>query len=465
MAKSSGRSKALLVVVVILVAAGGWYYFRNGAAKPPEVASVKVTRGEIVQSVTATGDLQPVLTTDVSSQISGQIKEVLVDYNTPVKKGDVLARIDPATYESRLRSAEADLASTQANYTLTRLNTERVRELRIKNLVSQQELDQAEALLAQAEAQLLTRRASVDNAKVDLSRCTLSSPIDGIVIDRLAEVGKMVAASLNAPTLFTIANDLAKMQINAAVAEADIGNIELGQPVNFTVDAFPSRQFRGRVSQIRNLPVTQQNVVVYSTIIDVNNEDLKLKPGMTANVAIVVARRENALRIPNAALRARVPESLLPPPLAAASAKLEGASATPPAAAGDQREQFRAIMREAGFTPGSGPPSPDVMARVRQLAAERGVEVPERFGGRTRSGGGGASPVITRTVYKLVARPPALKIDSVTVKLGITDGSTTEVLEGLSEDDTLVTSVTFANSSSPSRAPSSNPFGGGPRRF
>lgn len=313
MAKSSGRSKGLLVIVVILAAAGGWYYFRNGAAKPPEVASVQVTRGEIIQSVTATGDLQPVLRTDVSSQISGQIREVLVDYNTSVKKGDILARIDPATYESRLRSAEADLASTQANHTLTRLNTERVRELRTKNLVSQQEVDQAEALLAQAEAQLLTRRAAVDNAKVDLSRCTLSAPIDGIVIDRIAEVGQMVAASLNAPTLFTIANDLSKMQINAAVAEADIGNIELGQSVNFTVDAFPSRQFRGRVAQIRNLPVTQQNVVVYSTIIDVNNEDLKLKPGMTANVAIVVARREHALRIANAALRARVPESLLPP--------------------------------------------------------------------------------------------------------------------------------------------------------
>jgi HlyD family secretion protein len=460
MAKSGTFAKTLVTLLVVGAAgAGGWFYFKKQNIKPPEVLTTTVNRGEVIQSVTATGDLQAVTSVDVSSQISGLVTEVLVDFNDEVKVGQVLARLDPATYEARLNQAKADLASTEANNRLTRLNTERIRELRTKNLVSQQEVDQAEAQLAQSDAQLLTRRSAVADAEVNLARCTIFSPIDGIVLDRQTEVGKTVSASLNAPTLFTIVNDLSKMQINAAVAEADIGSIADGQNVNFTVDAFPNRQFRGRVSQIRNLPKAAQSVVVYSTIIDVDNRDLMLKPGMTANVSIIVAQRENALILANSALRARIPDEFRPP--APARPGASGAAA----GGGDPREQMSKLMAEAGFTPGSGRPTPEIMAKVRALAEERGIQLPERMMGGGNGGGGtrgtrGGATTIAGTVYRLVEAGPAPKVEAVPVRLGITNGSITEVVEGLNEGDVLVTSITIpgapVSSSSPQQM--NNPF-------
>jgi HlyD family secretion protein len=299
----------------------------------------------------------------------------------------------------------------------------------------------------------------VADAEVNLARCTIFSPIDGIVLDRQTEVGKTVSASLNAPTLFTIVNDLSKMQINAAVAEADIGSIADGQNVNFTVDAFPNRQFRGRVSQIRNLPKAAQSVVVYSTIIDVDNRDLMLKPGMTANVSIIVAQRENALILANSALRARIPDEFRPP--APARPGASGAAA----GGGDPREQMSKLMAEAGFTPGSGRPTPEIMAKVRALAEERGIQLPERMMGGGNGGGGtrgtrGGATTIAGTVYRLVEAGPAPKVEAVPVRLGITNGSITEVVEGLNEGDVLVTSITIpgapVSSSSPQQM--NNPF-------
>ncbi|MDR0902602.1 MAG: efflux RND transporter periplasmic adaptor subunit, partial [Opitutaceae bacterium] len=312
MAKSSKSGGTIITIILLAAIAGGAYwYWKRSSEKPPEIITTTITRGDVIQSITATGILGAPTSVDVSSQISGKVLEVLVDFNSPVKDGDVLARIDPATYESKLIQSEAQLANTQASYTLTSLNTERTRELFQKSLVSQQDLDQAEALLKQAEAQLAIQRANVSTAKVDLERCTITAPITGIVLDRQTEPGKTVAASLNAPTLFTLITSLTLMQISADVSEADIGSIAEGQDVTFTVDAYPERQFHGKVSQIRNLPKTSQSVVVYSTIIDVDNRDLRLKPGMTANVSIITARRDNVLKLANAALRARIPESLL----------------------------------------------------------------------------------------------------------------------------------------------------------
>lgn len=485
MAKS-GKSRGLLVFIVLVLlaaAAGGFYVWRARNDKPPELTTTTVTRGELVQSVTATGDLQPVTSVDVSSQISGLIQKVSVDYNTPVTQGQVLAQIDPATYEQRLKQARADLASTQANTTLVRLNTERTRELRAKNLVSQQELDQAEALLAQANAQLMTKQAAVEDALVNLDRCTIKAPIEGIVLSRQAEVGKTVAASLNAPTLFTIVNDLTKMQIVAAVAEADIGNVELDQVANFTVDAFPGRQFRGRVSQIRNSPITTQNVVTYQTLIDVHNEDQKLKPGMTANVAIVVAQRSDILRLPNAALRTRVPDAAAKYVVEAAPAP--GAAAKPAGAAkplsdDERRKAMREIAREVGVSRES-PPSPEQLKQMQELAQKRGIEIDfsrwaNRGGGGQgggRNGGSAGAPAapVTRTVYKLVSNDPNFpKLQPVQVKLGISDGIMTQVLDGLNEGDVLVTSISLPGAApttgaNPFSGPGRSPFGpGGPRR-
>jgi HlyD family secretion protein len=478
----SGSSRGLLLIVLLVLAGaavGGYFYWKEQKQRPPEFTTITVGKGDVVQAVTATGDLQPVVTVEVSSQISGLIREISVDYNSLVKEGQVLAQIDPATYEQRLKQAKADYASSEANATLVRINTDRVRELRTKNLVSQQELDQAEALLAQANAQLLTREAAVDDAKVNLARCTIRAPIDGIVISRQAEVGKTVAASLNAPTLFTIANDLTKMQINAAVAEADIGNVELDQVANFTVDAFQGRQFRGRVSQIRNSPVTNQNVVTYATIIDVRNEDQKLKPGMTANVSIVVAQRPNAIRIPNAALRVRMPEqasSFLVEAKPVGATDAQPAPAAKPLSEEEQRKARREILREVGFSPGSGPPSPEQLQRMQQLGKERGVEFDmsrwaNRGGGQRNSSPGTPAAPVTRTVYRVVsADPKKPRIEAVPIKLGISDGIMTEVLSGLNEGDVLLTSFTLPGTSGGNAA--SNPFGGrspfggpgGPRR-
>jgi HlyD family secretion protein len=292
----------------------------------------------------------------------------------------------------------------------------------------------------------------VQTAEVDLARCNIYAPIDGIVMDRVAEVGKTVAASLNAPKLFQIAADLTQMQIEADVAEGDIGSIEVGQSVNFTVDAYPNRQFRGKVSQIRNSPIIVQNVVTYVTIIDVTNDDLKLKPGMTANVSIIVARKEDVLRIANSALRVRIPENLLPATAASSvTATLKVAT----------REQIQQLMTEAGAPANSRRLAPEVRARLIQLAKERNLELPARL---TRAGSDESGGVTERTVYKLGGTPDDPKVLPVTVKLGITDGSATEVIEGLAEGDAVITSAYQA--SAPASSAASNPFGGasGPRR-
>jgi HlyD family secretion protein len=484
--KSSLGGRIVLGLVVIAACAAGYFYWTKSSDKPPEVTTVVVTKGDVIQGVTATGVLQSPTSVDVSSQISGLINELLVDYNQPVKKNDVLARIDPATYQSHMRQAEASVASANSSAVLTRLNTERTRELRAKSLVSQQDLDSAEAQLEQANAQLLTAKAALEDARVNLDRCTIYAPIDGIVLDRQCDIGKTVAASLNAPTLFTIVSDLSKMQISADVAEADIGNVVEGQDVTFTVDAFPNRQFTGRVSQIRNLPKTSQSVVVYSTIIDVSNESHRLKPGMTANVSIIIARRTGVLKIANASLRARIPDKYLPPkpdaattaqPAAATTqpaATAPGATGTPAAAqaagTGDRRAQLRQLMQDAGVTFSRDQPMSEAdRQKLIKLAAERGIELPERIlSGGKRSSSDNA--VTNRTVYRLINPLPDLKVEAVSAHFGITDGTSTEVVDGLKENDVIVSSIYLPGDVATTGAQQNrNPFGGqtgpgGPRR-
>ncbi len=467
MARSASSLLGKVIVpfgLLALLGAGGFWWLHR-PEPPPVFNTTTVTRGDLTQNVTATGTLESVTSVDVSSQISGLIAEVLVDYNTPVKAGDVLARIDPSTYEQRLKQSDADVASATAAAQLARVNASRARELRAKSLVSQQDLDSAEATLAQAEAKLLTSLASRHEAEVNLGRCTITAPIDGIVLDRATEKGKTVAASLNAPTLFTLVNDLTKMQIVAAVAEADIGNVETGQPVTFTVDAFPARTFRGTISQIRNAPKTTSNVVTYETVVAVSNDDLKLRPGMTANVSIEVARRSGALLVANSALRVRIPDDILAarriePP--AKPATPGTASAPQPLSEEEQRTLRRDILREAGFTPGSGRPSEEVIAKAKELAKARGLDIDfnRRPGGRNNAQGAPGSPEgpgagerrapqidlnaapVTRTVFKLIGTDPSnAQIQPLTVKLGITDNLNTEVLDTLAEGDVLITSV------------------------
>ncbi|MBL9217712.1 MAG: efflux RND transporter periplasmic adaptor subunit [Opitutaceae bacterium] len=474
---ASSRLIPVTLAAVLLVAGGGGYYYYQHARRaeqPPAYNTAVLARGQIRQVVTATGQLDAVLSVDVGSQISGLVIKLHADFNTMVKKDQIIAEIDPATYQQRLRQAEADLASSQASNRLQQLNTQRTRELAAKSLVTQQEVDQAEAQLAQANATLLTRQAAVENANVDLARCTIRSPIDGMVISKQTEEGKTVAASLNAPTLFTIANDLAKMQITAAVAEADIGSVQQGQNVSFTVDAFPGRSFTGQVTQVRNAPKTTQNVVSYETIISVENRDLKLRPGMTANVSIVVASRDDALRLPNSSLRVRLPDALAGKPPAATTPDSGTQSAGPaPAASGsngggrrggmmgdmnpEQREKMRAVMAEVGIT-NFREATAAQREQFRQLMVERGL--------MAAPAAAGEAVITTRTVYRLPGGASNATPEAVSVKIGITDGSFSEVVGGLSAGDTIITGlITPAGTSPAAGQPASNPFGGGGRRF
>ncbi|MDP3207964.1 MAG: efflux RND transporter periplasmic adaptor subunit, partial [Rhodoglobus sp.] len=248
-------------------------------------------------------------TVNVGSQVSGNIAKLHVDFNDRVTAGQLIAEIDPSTYEARLVQAEGDLLGARVMLDQKRLNVRRSETLLASQLIARSDHDQALTELHQQEAVVTIKEAMVKSARVDLERTKIRSPIDGVVIDRAIDVGQTVQASFAAPTLFVLAQDLRQMQITANVSEADIGGVAPDKPVTFTVDAFPGETFTGQVRQVRNNTTTTNNVVTYPTIVTVDNPDLKLRPGMTANVTIIVARRENVLRAPNAALRFRPPDT------------------------------------------------------------------------------------------------------------------------------------------------------------
>ena len=364
----------LAVLAVLLVAAGGyaWVQSRGGAGEQ-KLRLVKVERGALQAVVAASGTLNAVTTVQVGSQISGQVKEINADFNTAVKKDQVIARIDPQTFELRVNQAHADLDAAHSAVAVARSGLaaqraevgrvkvtladaqrdyERKRALVEKNFISGAELDKARTLLdgtreqlkaveAQihvSEAQVLSAQATVKQresllkqSQVDLERTIIRAPVDGTVILRNVDAGQTVAASLQAPVLFTIAQDLRDMQVEAAIDEADVGRLRVGQQATFTVDAFPRRSFNGEIRQIRKSPVNVQNVISYTVVISAANPDLSLLPGMTANVRVVVERRDDVLKVANAALRFR-------PAGAADSAP---AAAAQPKAAGDAAKQFR----------------------------------------------------------------------------------------------------------------------------
>ena len=313
--------KKLLPVILILAAvgAGGAWLYANRTEKEPTINLLQMSRGDIIDGVGATGTLRAVTTVTVGTQVSGIVQEMYVDFNDIVKKGQVVARLDPSILETQVETAKANLVNANANLERqkvavddARRKLERTKELAAKQLVNKVELENAEVALKQAEAQMKSTQssivqaeASVNKAQVDLAHTVITAPIDGIVIKRSVDKGQTVAASMSAPELFIIAADLTKMQVNASIDESEVGRMRPGQAVTFRVDAYPTETFHGTVKQVQLNPTTVQNVVTYSTIVDVPNPEYKLKPGMTANVTIEVARRENVLRVPNAALRFR----------------------------------------------------------------------------------------------------------------------------------------------------------------
>lgn len=309
---------AIIAAVLVLAVAGGYYIF---AGREPErtYRAVPVERGDIVATVSATGNLSAVTTVQVGTQVSGTIQRLFVDFNSPVKRGEVIAQIDPALFSAEVEqtrgnflAARANLAKARATATDARRTMERNRQLVRDGVVSQGDFDAAEtraeeavAAVRAAEATVIQTRGALARAETNLNNATIRSPVDGVVISRNVDVGQTVAASFQTPTLFTIAQDLTRMQIETSVDEADISRVRVGQPVTFTVDAYPDTPFSAQVAQVRNAPVVTQNVVTYVVVITVANPDLKLKPGMTANVAVEVGRKDNVLKVPKAALRYR----------------------------------------------------------------------------------------------------------------------------------------------------------------
>jgi len=444
-----------LLALLVLGGAAGFYWWGNGS-RQAAFRTTAVERGDIQSTISATGTLNAVITVQVGTQVSGTISQLLVDYNSPVKKGMLIARIDPATFEAKVNQARADLESSraavmnqraavvrsQADLANARANVVRqevaVRDAKIKldsrarlfreGGISQEERDSSQATydsalaqkeaaqasvraaeatlevtqaqLVAAEAQVRQKQAALDQAQVDLNHTYIRAPVDGIVVSRNVDVGQTVAASLQAPTLFLIAQDLTKMQVDTNVDEADIGRVVLNQEATFTVDSYPGQAFRGRVVQIRQAPQVIQNVVTYNTVVAVSNPDLKLKPGMTANVKILVAQRENALLVPNAAFRVRVEGA-------------EGQRGSQAAATG------RPKARAGG---GSGPP-------LR-----------------------GAAPGGQQRVWVLQDGKPVERM----IRIGLSDGQKTEVLEGLREGETVIVGV-------PSQPRSGSAPAGGPR--
>lgn len=300
-----------ILLIVVAVGATGYFLLSGSAAKDMKFRTDKVTRGDVVVQVRATGTINPDTTVDVGSQVSGMIARLNVDFNSVVRKGQIIAIIDSTFLFASEKQAEANLERAQAEISQDKNNYDRTKELFDKQLAAQADLDAATATYDAAVASKKQAQAALDMAKVNLTYAVIRAPINGIVISRNVDVGQTVAASLQAPTLFQIANDLRRMQVQASVDEADIGQIKGGQQVTFTVDAYPEEQFQGIVSQIRLQPITVQNVVTYTVIIEVQNPDLKLRPGMTATVSILVDKRENVLRVPSLALRFQPPEDIL----------------------------------------------------------------------------------------------------------------------------------------------------------
>ncbi len=434
--KRSGFAGWLIFVVIIAgLAAGGIWYWKHPADKDPEYKTAPVTVGDMIQTVTATGQLNPVTNVQVGSQVSGIISKLHADFNTPVTNGQLIAELDPSTYKALEAQAKGDLANAKAALELAQAEEERSNALYQSKIVAKSDYDSAVASLHQAEAQVSIKEASLSQAQVNLAYTYIYAPINGVVISRSVDVGQTVAASFSAPILFQIANNLAEMQIDALVSEADVGGVETNQTVNFNVDAYPPRTFHGTVTQIRNAPQTNQNVITYDTVISVDNSDLKLRPGMTANVSIITAQRNHALRIPNGALRFR------PPDVAAVDPKTG-----PTSASNNMPQAADAGQRSSGAGAGG----------------QRGS------GGTGRSGGGGNRPKGERsahTVYQLVVGSDGKqKATPVQIRTGISDGIYTEVTDGLKEEDQIIVGQNLPAGAS-AQPPAGNPFGGGRRGF
>jgi HlyD family secretion protein len=554
--------KKTVFALVALGALGGGgfaYYKYRKTPVEPTITTAAVTLGDIADTVGATGTLQAVTTVQVGTQVSGIVQDLYADFNTLVKKGQVIARLDPSTIQTQIEQARANLVRAQADLERFKVATDdannklrRARELSARQLIPATDLETAEVTARAAEAQIRSAEASISQSQaslrqneVNLEHTVITAPIDGLVISRNVDRGQTVAASMQAPTLFVLAADLTKMQVVANLDESDVGRIRPGQVVRFHVDAYPTEEFSGKVTQVRLQPIVQQNVVTYATVIDVPNPELKLKPGMTANVNVEIARRTNVVRVPNAALRFRPtneifaalgqapPENLqrgdfggrgrgnggvpaptgnpstanrpqAPPASGQRGGRRSDVASNQKPASSDQRpqEEVPALSqphadassegsaaspsegRPAGGRGGSG--SGDRSGQMLQRMRGRGSDpsAQERRG-RTANDAAKPKPDVPLTEQKPAATTiDALfgplpvtetrgriwvavdkKLKAVPLRLGITDGQMTELIEGELEPGTdVVTNVTLGNEARPAPQGGFPPFIGQPGR-
>ena len=494
--RPKGRGLWIGVGVLLLAAVGVWFFFLRGGEEANPYRTEAVRRGEIVRSVSASGALEALVTVEVGSQISGQVTQVLVDYNDTVRKGQVLAILDPQNQRSaveqsqaQIESARASVAQAQAQVALAQAEYDRQKFLFDRGIIAQAALDTASASLRtaqasvrQAQAQVSQQQASLRANQATLGRTTIVAPIDGVVIDRQIEPGQTVASGLNVAVLFTLAQDLSRVQALINVDEADIGSVRVGQPVKFTVDAYANDNFTGQVTQIRSLPTTESSVVAYTVVVEADNPGSKLLPGMTANAEIILEQRPNVLRVANAALR------FTPADVQAQQATQQGGGGASPfggaAAGGGQRaaggapgrgNMAAAIIQELNLDAAQKARIEPILQRAQQEARAAGG------GGQARAGGGGGggqrsgarrgpNPARAAAFNKAFDEiKPLLRADQQTqlevlrgrfaggggrgtvwvlvdgkpvqrsVRTGATDGSYTEILSGLEEGDEVIT--------------------------
>jgi len=463
--------KPRIVVPLIVLAAVAFYFLGPFRPKPGVVQyrQAEVTRGDLESRVSATGTLNPVDQVEIGSQVSGTIQKLYVDYNSRVKAGQILAQIDPALFKANKSQAEANVERARVNLADGQRALNRAKDLKQQGLIAQTDLDAAQTTYDSRKADLSQAQASLELAQVNLENTTITSPISGMVISRAIDVGQTVAASLQAPKLFVIARDLSQMELQASVDEADIGQVHEGQPVTFTVDSYPDRNFEGTVQQVRAEPIEDSGVVSYTTVAQVPNPEGRLLPGMTANVTIITAARQNVLRVPNAALRYR------PKTAAREAGTRRGAEADSSARSGRGSQGARPDSASAGDARwarrGAGADSLRAGRGFRHGGADStawrraggaggwsgGANGYGSGGGASGGSGGSRSGMRMSTVYVLA--PGAKTPEPVRIHTGITDGTLTEVVGGSLDEGAQV--VIGEIDTGAKRSPAAtNPLGG-----
>jgi HlyD family secretion protein len=424
------RSLIAIILIAVLAAAGALFYRVANAKETPAYRFATVQRGNIQSTVSATGTLSAVTTVSVGTQVSGQVSQLLVDFNDHIKKGQLLARIDPTLAQQAVRDAEANLNKAQAEALQASRDSKRNRELADAGLVAKSADEQTQSAAQVANAGVQSARIALERARQNLAYTNIYAPIDGVVVERNVQQGQTVAASLSAPQLFLIANDLSQMQILAQVGESDIAQIKEGQPVEFTVQALAGQTFKGVVKQVRLQSATTDNVVNYTVVVSVDNPQGKLLPGMTARVNFMTKAAENVLEVPNAALRFKPSEAQL--------AELK---------ANAPKQQTSTAQTQTGTTQTSTAQAGTTTTR-------------DRSAWRSRNGGGNGAPASLGTLYTLDANG---KLSAVRVRTGVTDGTTTEVRgKDLKEGMKVIAGTVSATSTqSAQTSPGGSPFQSG----